>query len=138
MMIVSCMNFNYPFHLCQRNDDWQQVLLSESSACQTGSKEKLRKGKESSVTNFISDLKLRQDDVYQRLSLWHASCYATYTSIQNIKYCMLQIMNQRYVMETDVEKESTETSPRVSLSNTTPHDCQSVCFVETEPTRKKT
>lgn len=65
--------------------------------CQSDSKENLRKGKQSSVKNFISKLQIRQDDVYERLSpnfdvlykkevLWHASCYATYTSEQNIKY----------------------------------------------------
>jgi len=75
----------------------RSTTFAKCIICQSDSKDKLRKGKESSVANLISKLKIRQDDVYQRLSpdldllyenevLWHASCYATYTSVQNIKY----------------------------------------------------
>ena len=46
---------------------------------------------------MISKIKIRQDEVYERLStnfnllfenevLWHASCYASYTNCQNLKY----------------------------------------------------
>ena len=52
--------------------------------CQSDSKDKLRKGKESFVNNLILKLKIRKDDVYERFLpdldllyenkvLWHAS-----------------------------------------------------------------
>jgi len=73
------------------------TIFTYCMICQTDLKDKLRKGKETSVANFVSKLNARGDNVYERLSpdlellyenevLWHASCYATYTSAQNIKY----------------------------------------------------
>jgi len=88
VMKVSCMKFKGPFHLCQRNDDQQLQSVSFVSPTQKLSLEKA----ESSIANLISKLNTRQHYVYQRLSpdldllyennvLWHATCYATYTSV---------------------------------------------------------
>lgn len=100
----------------------RSTTFAKCIICQSDSKDKLRKGKGSSVANLISKLKIRQDNVYQRLSpdlhllyendvLWHASCYATYTSVQNIKYASSKATR---VVEADTEDMSTEPSPRVS------------------------
>jgi len=114
----------------------RSTTFAKCIICQSDSKDKLRKGKESSVANLISKLKIRQDDVYQRLSpdldllyenevLWHASCYATYTSVQNIKYASSKATK---VVEADSEKMSTEPSPRVSRSSRAPHDWSKCMF----------
>lgn len=135
-MIVSCMNCKCLFHLCQRNKD-QQRLQSVSSVSLT-QKINLEKA-ESSVANLISKLKIRQDDVYQRLSpdldllyenevLWHAPCYATYTSVQNtcIKYASSKA--SRVVETADTNDMSTEPSPRVSRSSVAPQDWSKCMF----------
>ena len=105
--------------------------------CQSDSKAELRKGKESSVANLISKLKIRKDDVYRRLYPdldfllkendvhWHASCYTTYTSIQNIKYAPNKAS---LVMEANIEDEVTESSFRVSRSSVAPHDWSKCLF----------
>jgi len=73
------------------------TILTKCIIFQTDLKDKLRKGKETSVANFVSRLNVRRDSVFERLSpdlellyknevLCNASCYATYTSTQNIKY----------------------------------------------------
>ena len=58
----------------------------------------LRKGKPSSIANLIEAAKSRQDDCFRRLHLegvdnvsvndivWHAQCYSSYTSQQNLRY----------------------------------------------------
>ena len=59
------------------------TIFTKCIICQTDLKDKLRKGKETSVANFVSKLKVRRDSVYERLSpdlellyenevLWHA------------------------------------------------------------------
>ena len=57
----------------------------------------LRKGKPSSIANIIEAAKSRQDDCFRRLHLegvdnvsvndivWHAQCYSSYTSQQNLR-----------------------------------------------------
>ena len=62
----------------------------------------LRTAKPSSIEKVIFALELRQDEISQRLSpddlrctvgkkvLWHSSCYETYTSKQNLRYCEAQ------------------------------------------------
>ena len=62
----------------------------------------LRTAKPSSIEKVISALELRQHEISQRLSpddlrytegkkvLWHSSCYETYTSTQNLRYCEAQ------------------------------------------------
>ena len=113
--------------------------------CQFDSKDKLRKGKESSVANLTSKLKIRKDDVYQRLSpdldllyenevLWHASCYATYTSIQNIKYASNKTST---VVEEDIKEESSDLSPRASRSSITPHDWSKCLFCKNRTYKKE-
>ena len=56
----------------------------------------LRKGEKSSVSNLIQAAKSHQDGVFARLcqdgiesfsdkeTLWHSSCYSTYTSAHNV------------------------------------------------------
>lgn len=58
----------------------------------------LRKGKPSSIANLIEAAKSRQDDCFRRLHLegvdnvsvndivWHAQCFSSYTSQQNLRY----------------------------------------------------
>lgn len=86
---------------------------------------------------MISKLNIRQDDVYQRLSpdldllyenevLWHPSCYATYTSVQNIKYALSKA--SRVVKAADTDDMSTEPSPRVSRSSVAPRDWSKCMF----------
>ena len=114
----------------------RSTTFAKCIICQSDSKDKLRKGKESSVANLISKLKIRQDDVYQRLSpdldllyenevLWHASCCATYKSVQNIKYASSKATK---VVEADSENMSTEPSPTVSRSSVAPHDWSKCMF----------
>ena len=97
-----------------------------------GLKDKLRKGKETSVANFVSKLNVRRDSVYERLSpdlellyenevLWHASCYVTYTSTQNIKYAAAS--------KTSVVVEE--------YPAFTPKTGQNACFAKIGPTRKR-
>jgi len=63
--------------------------------CQENRNEVLRKGK--AIETFISASKIRKDEVYDRLAqdldnlvhkdvFWHSTCYASYTSQQNIRY----------------------------------------------------
>lgn len=65
--------------------------------CQVATQECLRKPKESSIQTLVAALKVRQDDVYERLrsdldSLssssvqWHSKCYAKWTSKENLRY----------------------------------------------------
>ena len=97
-----------------------------------GLKDKLRKGKETSVANFVSKLNVRRDSVYERLSpdlellyenevLWHASCYVTYTSTQNIKYAT-------------ASKTSVVVEEYPAFTSKTG---QNACFAKIGPTRKR-
>ncbi len=119
--------------------EYRSTTFAKCIICQSDSKDQLRKGRESSVANLISKLKIRQDDVYQRLSpdldllyenevLWHASCYATYTSVQNtcIKYASSKA--SRVVEAADTDDMSTEPSPRVSRSSVAPQDWSKCMF----------
>ncbi len=74
-----------------------ETIYSKCIICQLDRDEKLRKAQESSIANFISKLKIREDDVQKRLAtdleklqehdvLWHSTCYASYTSPENLKY----------------------------------------------------
>lgn len=89
------------------DDGWQllpkppkrlkKTCFERCSFCQT-SNDVLRTAKPSSIEKVISALKIRQDEVSQRLSpndlqgteekaiLWHSSCYEAYTSKQNLRY----------------------------------------------------
>lgn len=62
-----------------------------------GTQEILRKPKKSSIQTLVAALKLRQDDVYERLKSdldilsninvkWHSNCYAKWTSKENLRY----------------------------------------------------
>ena len=113
--------------------------------CQSDSNDDLRKAKESSISNLISKLQIRQDEVYERLKtdfnllhenevFWHASCYATCTSKQNIKYAAKAV--------TEVEeraKKSTEpgSSERVSRSGVAPHDWSKCLFCKKRTYKKE-
>ena len=44
------------------------IIFTKCIICQTDLKDKLRKGKETSVANFVSKLNVRRDSVYKRLS----------------------------------------------------------------------
>ena len=113
--------------------------------CQSDSNDDLRKAKESSISNLISKLQIRQDEVYERLKtdfnllhenevFWHTSCYATCTSKQNIKYAAKAV--------TEVEeraKKSTEpgSSERVSRSGVAPHDWSKCLFCKKRTYKKE-
>ena len=116
--------------------------------CQSDSKENLRKGKQSSVKNFISKLQIRQDDVYERLSpnfdvlykkevLWHASCYATYTSEQNIKYATKH--QSWMVQKADIKcaKATNELCARISRSKAVLHDWSKCLFCKNRTHKKE-
>ena len=62
--------------------------------CQSDSKENLRKGKQSSVKNFISKLQVRQDDVYERLSPNFDVLYKKRSSMQHIQVNKILSMRQ--------------------------------------------
>lgn len=67
----------------------------------------LRKGKSASIATFVEASKSRQDDCFRRLQregmdnlseneiMWHASCYASYTSQQNLKYVSSAATSQK-------------------------------------------
>ena len=92
----------------------------------------LSNGLERETANFVSKLNVRRDSVYERLSpdlellyenevLWHASCYATYTSTQNIKYAA-----------------ASKTSVVVAEDPAfTPKTGRNACFAKIGPTRKR-
>ena len=115
--------------------------------CQSDSKENLRKGKQSSVKNFISKLQIRQDDVYERLSpnfdvlynkevLWHASCYATYTSEQNIKYATKHQSSMVQKADIKCAKATNELCARISRSKAVPHDWSKCLFCKNRTLRQ--
>ena len=110
-------------------------------------KGKLEKGR-SSVKNFISKLQIRQDDVYERLSpnfdvlykkevLWHASCYATYTCEQNIKYVTKH--QSSMVQKEDIKraKATNELCARISRSGAVPHDWSKCLFCKNRTHKKE-
>lgn len=94
------------------NDDGWQLLPKPPKRLKTtcfdkcifcqASNDVLRVAKLSSIEKVISALEVRQDEVSQRLSpndlrnvegkdvFWHSSCYETYTSKQNLRYCATQ------------------------------------------------
>ena len=47
----------------------RRTSFTKCIICQTGFKDKLGKGKETSVANFVSKVNVRRDSVYERLSL---------------------------------------------------------------------
>ena len=73
-----------------RPNDFQKCII-----CQVDSADALRRAKPSSLSTFISAAEERDDSVKERLGqemqdlkfkdvLWHAGCYANYTSKTNI------------------------------------------------------
>ena len=122
------------------------TIFRKCIICQTDLQDKLRKGKETSVANFVSKLNVRWDSVYKRLSpdsellyenevLWRTSCYAAYTSTQNIKYAAAS--KTSVVVEDDMEEESPKSSSRVLRSSIHPQDwskclfCKSRTYIST-------
>ena len=102
------------------DDGWQllpkppkrlkKTCFERCSFCQT-SNDVLRTAKPSSIEKVISALKIRQDEVSQRLSpndlqgteekaiLWHSSCYEAYTSKQNLRYCACETQSSSGVAQ---------------------------------------
>jgi len=121
------------------------IAFSKCIICQADSKDKLRNGKHSSIVNLISKLEIRQDDVYERLSpyfsqlyenevLWHASCYATYTSLQNMKYVSSASKQEGNLEEAEG---TTASSIRSSRSNVAPHDWTKCLFCKNRTYKKE-
>ncbi|CAB4008539.1 Hypothetical predicted protein, partial [Paramuricea clavata] len=126
----------------------RSTCFTKCIICQSDSRENLRKGKQSSVKNFISKLQIRQDDVYRRLSanfdvlyenevLWHASCYTTYTSEQNIKYAS---NHQSSTVQTEKNKYAEATSEPCAMiyrSKAVPHDWSKCLFCKNRTHKKE-
>lgn len=117
----------------------RSTCFTKCIICQSDSRENLRKGKQCSVKIFISKLQIRQDDVFQRLSpnfdvlyenevLWHASCYATYTSEQNIKYASNQRSSTMQREKIKFAETTSELCARISRSKAVPHDWSKCLF----------
>jgi len=109
-------------------------------------KDKLRKGKETTVANFVFKLNVQRDSVYERLSpdlellhenevLWSASCYATYTSTQNIKYAAAS--KTSVAVGEDMDEESPESSSRALRSSIHPQDWSNCLFYKTRTYKKE-
>ena len=124
----------------------RRTIFTKCIICQMDFKDKLRKGKGTSVANFVSKLNVRRDSVYEKLSpdlellyenevLWHASCYATYTSTQNIKYAA--VSKTSVVVEEDMEEESPESSSRVLRSSIHPQDWSKCLFCKNRTYKKE-
>jgi hypothetical protein len=74
----------------------KRTNFAKCLVCQEDSDTPLRKPKEASVQTLIAALAIRDDDVYARLKpdlpglsmqevVWHANCYTTCTSTQNLR-----------------------------------------------------
>ena len=105
--------------------------------------ESLRKGK--AIGTFISALKRRKDDVYERLSreiknlekadvFWHSSCYSTYTSEQNIRYATVHTDDQIEISS----EEAGEVQERASRSSFNHIDWSKCLFCHNKTHKKIT
>ena len=109
--------------------------------------EKLRKAKESSIANFISKLKIRREDVYERLAnelqivkdngvLWHSSCYASYISSDNLKSVQKISNEKRYGTEENNEDTVQDHGGRILRSMVPTTDWSKCIFCENRTHRK--
>ena len=84
----------------KKSTDWHKCLV-----CQGDKKEKLRQASDTGITTFLSAVQYRQDTVHERLQpdidlgnlevqsiLWHGSCYASYTSPQNLTHSQKELL----------------------------------------------
>jgi len=124
------------------------TLFAKCIICQCDRNENLKKAKDSSISKFVSALTLRKDEVYQRLCpemtnlhntdvVWHNSCYATYSSQQNIKYASGVLESPHVVVEDEHEGCAISSSSlRISRSVVSPMDW-SKCLFCNNKTHKK-
>ncbi len=126
----------------------RSTCFTKCIICQSDSRENLRKGKQSSVKKFISKLEIRQDDVYQRLSpnfdvlyenevLWHTSCYATYTSEQNIKYMSNHQSSTVHNENVKYTEAASEPCAMISRSKAALHDWSKCLFCKNRTHKKE-
>ena len=93
-------------------------------------------------------MEIRQDDVYQRLSpnfdvlyenevLWNASCYATYTSEQNIKYVSNHQSSTVHNENVKYTEAASEPCAMISRSKAAPHDWSKCLFCKNRTHKKE-
>ncbi|EDO31927.1 predicted protein [Nematostella vectensis] len=97
--------------------------------------EKLRNVKKASVETFKNAVRIRRDEVYERLSKdleeisegeiqWHSTCYSSYTSEHNLRHCHAKFEAQAR----DVKNRITSEPTNSTRSSTSPIDL-SKCFI---------
>lgn len=106
----------------KRHSNFEQCVI-----CQNSTGQPLRKAKETSLQKLIAALKMREDDVFERLKpdignlsnlpvRWHHSCYATCTSVTNLRH----VQRRKSPSFLTPENVTDETTPDSCASGATP------------------